>query len=249
MGKRGKKESLHIYGKGWVRYPESHSWGDKYFKRPISLHVYVWEMYHGRHVPKGYVVHHIDGDPANNEIENLIAMPKSEHARLHQSARHDIGRLRELAKIGREHAKAWHSSPAGRQFHKKLGKLAWENAYRVVKVCEHCGDEYETWNIASSRSRFCSNKCKAAWRRQSGIDDEIRICKYCGREFTVSKYSKTSHCSRLCAAQLRRKPKKVTVCAQCGKRFEDYPSANRVYCSKECKDSAQRTSSTSRGTY
>ena len=34
-------------------------------------------------VPKGYHIHHIDGDRNNNDIENLIAVTPEEHHRLH----------------------------------------------------------------------------------------------------------------------------------------------------------------------
>ena len=34
-------------------------------------------------VPKGYHIHHIDGDPNNNNLENLIAVTPEEHYRLH----------------------------------------------------------------------------------------------------------------------------------------------------------------------
>lgn len=241
MGKSGEKESLHIYGKGWVRYPNSKRWGDQYFKTQVSLHVYVWEMYHGRPVPDKYIVHHIDGDPANNEIENLIAMSKSEHARLHFSNSYNIDRLRKLAEIGREHAKAWHGSPAGRQFHKEIGKLAWESAYQVVKSCENCGKEYETWNIAECHSRFCSNRCRAAWRRKSGVDNESRTCAFCGAEFEVNRYTKRKYCSRYCSGQARRIERARTTCAFCGQEFEHYASDRRVYCSRKCQYIAARS--------
>ena len=45
----------------------------------------------------------------------------------------------------------------------------------------------------------CSNKCKSKNRRDSGVDNEIRICEYCGKEYSVNKYSTQVHCSRRCA--------------------------------------------------
>ena len=45
----------------------------------------VWEEWHMRPLPKGWVVHHMDYNPWNNEIWNLWAMPRSTHNRIHKS--------------------------------------------------------------------------------------------------------------------------------------------------------------------
>jgi hypothetical protein len=42
----------------------------------------VYEQHHGP-IPPGFVVHHVDGDGLNNDPANLVAMSRSEHARLH----------------------------------------------------------------------------------------------------------------------------------------------------------------------
>jgi len=43
-----------------------------------SQHRYVWEQAHGK-LGKGYVIHHINGVRSDNRLENLIALPKSQH--------------------------------------------------------------------------------------------------------------------------------------------------------------------------
>lgn len=45
-------------------------------------HVKVWEDHNGP-LPAGYVVHHINGDKQDNRIDNLQAMRRSEHTRMH----------------------------------------------------------------------------------------------------------------------------------------------------------------------
>ena len=47
------------------------------------LHREVYKHYFGS-IPKGFQVHHIDGDKDNNHIENLIALPAREHALVHK---------------------------------------------------------------------------------------------------------------------------------------------------------------------
>lgn len=47
------------------------------------LHRYIWEQTYGP-IPKGYVIHHVDGDPLNNALENLILMTRSGHSTFHR---------------------------------------------------------------------------------------------------------------------------------------------------------------------
>jgi hypothetical protein len=49
-------------------------------KNHLSLHRYVWEKHNGK-IPKGYDIHHLDGDKTNNDISNLECLPKPEHTR------------------------------------------------------------------------------------------------------------------------------------------------------------------------
>lgn len=47
-------------------------------------HILVWEKYHGRKLPRGWVVHHKDENPLNNDISNLEAMPHAAHNSIHR---------------------------------------------------------------------------------------------------------------------------------------------------------------------
>jgi len=44
------------------------------------LHRDVWKWHEGE-IPRGYDIHHRDGDKTNNSIENLECLPKAEHTR------------------------------------------------------------------------------------------------------------------------------------------------------------------------
>lgn len=46
------------------------------------LHRLMYETAYGS-IPKGFIVHHIDGDKTNNEPSNLMLLSKSNHHRLH----------------------------------------------------------------------------------------------------------------------------------------------------------------------
>jgi hypothetical protein len=45
-------------------------------------HRYIWERSNGP-IPDGYVIHHIDGNKTNNNIENLQLLSKINHTRIH----------------------------------------------------------------------------------------------------------------------------------------------------------------------
>ncbi|MDC3026312.1 hypothetical protein OA248_03295 [Candidatus Pelagibacter sp.] len=62
----------------------------------------------------------------------------------------------------RELTKKWHASEAGRKWHSKHGKETWINRKTSKKICLNCNSEYETY--FPSRSKFCSNNCKSAYR-------------------------------------------------------------------------------------
>lgn len=36
-------------------------------------------------IPEGYVVHHINGNPADNSPGNLVVLSRSEHSRIHRA--------------------------------------------------------------------------------------------------------------------------------------------------------------------
>lgn len=39
----------------------------------------VWEETHGRAIPNGWIIRHLDGNPKNDDPGNLKAMPRSKH--------------------------------------------------------------------------------------------------------------------------------------------------------------------------
>lgn len=52
-------------------------------KRWKWLHRVVWEWANGP-VPEGMLIHHIDGNPVHNALENLQCMSRADHSRLHR---------------------------------------------------------------------------------------------------------------------------------------------------------------------
>lgn len=60
----------------------------------IDEHRYVMEQYLGRELERGEVVHHMDGNPLNNNIENLELMSNGSHSKLHHTGSKRTGKTR-----------------------------------------------------------------------------------------------------------------------------------------------------------
>ena len=170
----------------------------RYFTSHIrKMHRDVWSFYNGE-IPKGHHIHHIDGDVTNNDISNLELMEASAHLRMEGIKRHKENPewSKEFHAKGIEMAKEWHKSPEGREWHKQHGVEAYAKRTPVLMVCQKCHKEYETTKMANSK--FCSNNCKSASRKASGVDDVKRICVVCSTEFTANKYNTQTKCKRGC---------------------------------------------------
>jgi len=112
-----------------------------HYRNPNScLHRRVWEKHNGP-IPKGMVIHHIDHDPANNEIENLELMSWSEHTRQHMNEPESIERQRA----------SWEKKRA-------IGDIV-----DVPFRCEQCGEDglgpRKSFHSGALKKRFCSKKC------------------------------------------------------------------------------------------
>ena len=141
-----------------------------YFQRDgIRLHREVWKSRNGK-IPKGYAVHHIDEDRANNDISNLDLLLRSEHTSLHQK-----GHNRPFSQNTLDVAAKWHGSADGIEWHKQHYEDFKDRLHRKAEfVCEFCGKKYVA--EIKKENRFCSNNCKSAWRRKAGLDNIEKIC-------------------------------------------------------------------------
>lgn len=51
-------------------------------KKQTYIHILLYETFVGD-IPKGYVIHHKDFNPLNNNIDNLVCVSRSEHMSIH----------------------------------------------------------------------------------------------------------------------------------------------------------------------
>ena len=76
------RRSKHRIPKGFIRG------GYKYMTQKKAMHQIVWSQNNGFvQVPKGCLVHHRDGNKLNNDIDNLVLMPRDYHAYVHDLSR------------------------------------------------------------------------------------------------------------------------------------------------------------------
>jgi len=70
-------------------YPRAHK--DGY----VLEHILIWEEAHGQSLPKGWVIHHLNGIRDDNRSVNLVAMPRRGHSK-HEESEAFKKRIRQL---------------------------------------------------------------------------------------------------------------------------------------------------------
>jgi len=100
-------------------------------------HRIVWEAAFGP-VPRGYEVHHNDGDRLNNNLDNLRCMPHRDHVRLHKSL------------IPKEAHKCLLCGGE-----KRVSKIRVFDAW-LCSRCKHCSNRAGVLTRCQSRSTYAS---------------------------------------------------------------------------------------------
>ena len=153
----------------------------------IRLHRIVWEIHNGP-IPKGFDIHHKDGDKLNNAINNLGCLSHSEHLSIHM-------------KENSEKVHAWHKSPEGRKYlGEKASKLMAERPFKTC-TCLQCKKNFLSQNV--HRVKYCGINCQQAARRLRGDDSIERSCVICLKSFIINKYQKTLTCGYKCGSLYR----------------------------------------------
>lgn len=105
----------------------------------------IYEEHYGK-IPKGHHVHHIDGNPLNNEITNLTCVSAEEHAKIHQ---HEFVKWASIGgKLGGKKSKE-----------EKLGWCGWDFEKRsIVNKNRKYSDESKLKKSNTIKSLYKSGK-------------------------------------------------------------------------------------------
>lgn len=222
----GRTERIIFNGISYRRSPHSKYLSARtYFRADIDayragyryIHQDVWRFYRGD-IPKGHHIHHKDENPANNNIENLECLSASDHGKKRKGKKVTAAQKAHLERILYLPSKwAWTRTEKG----KDLNKKKWTEflkpmIYNLVDTtCSFCSIEFKVSEMVKIRANnfnkntFCSNNCKSAFRRKSGVDNATFKCQRCPKSFTANKYSKQKFCGRSCSSIVTRSHDKL----------------------------------------
>lgn len=151
------------------------------------IHRAVFAYYNSE--PVNLSVHHIDNNPSNNDILNLVALSASEHALTHGFL--DKKNLPKKEFVCRQCGKKYFDYARRKNFY-------CPDCRTVKKICLNCGKQFSS---TYRPQKFCSQKCAGSYQNRG--HHFLRTCPVCNKEFKSFKSRDQICCSRACANKLR----------------------------------------------
>lgn len=140
-------------------------------KRYIYRSRWKWEQEHGE-IPDGYEVHHANGDPSDDRLENLECIPAGAHHQMHGAERVE-GRLqrrevKECAECGKEFLAQGRKGRPEKYCSMECYHDAMAETPRHAE-CAHCGEEFTATpsDRYNSTLKYCSRGCFQEAQRSS----------------------------------------------------------------------------------
>lgn len=139
-----------------------------HYQCSLGIHVAVGLYCYGE-IPKGFVVHHIDENPANNSVDNLQILERADHSRIHPPTP-SVEKEFTCAYCGKSyiatdaHTNRFCSHSCKCKFHHF-------NTRKIPVRCVVCGREF--WTDKYKPAQCCSPSCSSTlrWRREKGLDN------------------------------------------------------------------------------
>lgn len=187
-----------------------------YRSRIGQLHVNVWK-YHNGEIPKGWDVHHLDHNPANNQLDNLQCMPHGEHKKLHAARAIKVEATCIICGttfLTRSDYPAKTCSPSCRSKYRYKQK--------IERICVICNSVF-TISKTSPR-KTCCLKCERILQKRTRAEKMNLVecqCAQCCKTFYTDATNPSHFCSKNCRNKYRREHNRVKcTCQICGKEFE-----------------------------
>ena len=153
-------------------------------RKSYSKHQKAWIDYNGRDIPKGYHIHHLDGNRNNNNPENLLCVSPQLHYEIHFALWQRYGARKDLAasiflKKEVDNPKKFPSPNKGRKMSKEAilkiseslkGKPSWNKGLKMSDEARlnmskaHIGkswSESHKLNFIQSRTNSKTKKAKS----------------------------------------------------------------------------------------
>jgi hypothetical protein len=112
-------------GKGWI---ERGYWYISIDGRKIAFHRWVMEQTLGRRFSSEEIVHHVDGNPMNNDPDNLVILSRAEHTRVHAVAPRTRWTTEEVARAVALKRKKLPTSKIARILKRPISSTEWHLA-------------------------------------------------------------------------------------------------------------------------
>lgn len=157
------KWQVRTDGRYWTWY-----WKDGH-KRTIFRYRWVWIKAHGA-IPRGFHIHHRNGDKADDRLENLEMMPRRKHSQLHGAQAHSASQ---------ERMTVYRCEQCGQEFRKRPTKGRpnrfcsmdcrddWMRSLTPEWTCANCGRKFKRQPDHGTTPKYCSVTCFQSGQRST----------------------------------------------------------------------------------
>lgn len=219
-------DDTHQRFNGTLYYAGKHG----HYHKDIQLHRVVSAYYNGESTIEGYDVHHIDLNPANNNIENLQLLSRGEHQKIHSGYRMKTPLERVCPICGKTFIR---KEPHSKYCSRKCYVQSKYTFHSQEKICPICSKQFST-TIENPNQKYCSRDCAS---KAKTFHNRNKICPVCGKHFVAPSIKPYQvYCSRSCSAKGHTAPRIEKNCPVCGNIFQVNAESKKqkVCCSKSC---------------